>query len=183
MHSSSSIPWYMFTMMKEYEQQMKKKSVLFLFQRVKFNIKQQRKKKKKKKATLMGDDFNWAIKPGNAWLLILNIHRYGCHFLPKIKWQYTTPTEQLAWNAIAKNCPLHHKRRNQQILVDPNYPAFIWGSEVKQEQGTAALQGERAATVVQYNNYCCSQRNVLDCMFHLSEKMIDTFAFFSPFFC
>ncbi len=82
-----------------------------------------------------------------------------------------TDTEKQTPKATAKNCPLHLQWRKQQRLVDPNYPAFISGFGVKQEQATAALQDQRAALsdlsgkkLIQYNNYCWSRRNVLDQM-------------------
>lgn len=99
-----------------------------------------------------------------------------------MKLQYATPT--LNSRRTAKNCPLHLQWRKQQSLVDPNYPAFISGFGVKQEQGNSALQGQRAALsdlpgkkLVQHNNYRWSQRNVLDQTLPLSKYMIEALSF------
>lgn len=88
-------------------------------------------------------DFNQAVKQG--LLILVNTPGNDCRSSPEIKLQPTLNSrhERRQLKSVLQTSR-EENRVKQLVPFDPNYHAFILGFKVKQEQETAAPQGQRA---------------------------------------
>lgn len=116
----------------------------------------------------------WIKEIHDCKILLVKKQTYGCDF--SFPYKTTVNYTYNEWQTQKSNSyklPFTPPVKKVKLtLVEPNYYVFTSGFKVRQEQGTAGLQGQRATLI-------CGAKSFFDRMRRLSPILIETQSFLS----